>query len=66
MWISDDDLGSNTNYYLCNEKRFRVLSPYRIWTDGNANMIYVHFEGFIGGDAIEFVNSGVHILRIML
>lgn len=58
-WASDDDIGSNTSYYLCIEVWYHMLSPHSMRLDGYASLIHIDSIGWFGNPVVYQNNGGV-------
>lgn len=47
--ISIEDNGSNTNYFLCINKWYRILSPAFDWMDSYSYTMRINIDGGIAG-----------------
>ena len=63
--IDKENLGTNKNYYLYNDKVYRNISSIAVWSDASASTSFVNNDGSIKGNNVN-IAGGVHIFRIML
>lgn len=62
-WISEEDTGANTNYYLYTRLEFRTISPLNLFTESNNRVISVTPVANIGSYNIQ-VSGGVQFIEL--